>query len=201
MKRISFSPFPVFTTNRLLLRQLNATDALALSILRSNERVNRYIKRVKYTSVNIAGEFIKNINENIRQNITAYWAICIKDNPEVIGAICLWNFSKDLQTAEVGYELSPAFYRQAIMSEALECIIQYSFETDNLFETFNQSHRKDFCTKQLMDLKWITVAKKLMDNENIEIHDKANANIFLFGICDVHPAFNSLVVGLLYVYT
>ena len=79
--------------------------------------------------------------------------------------------------------------------------IQFSFETDGRFEALKQSHRKDFCTQELMNLKWITVAKHLMYNEHIEIHDKANANIFLFGICDVHPAFNSLVVGLLYVYT
>ncbi len=166
MKRISFSPFPVFTTNRLLLRQLNATDALALSILRSNERVNRYIKRVKYTSVNIAGEFIKNINENIRQNITAYWAICIKDNPEVIGAICLWNFSKDLQTAEVGYELSPAFYRQAIMSEALECIIQYSFETlgFNKLEAF--THKDNISSIKLLEKHNFKIEPDRKDEEN-----------------------------------
>lgn len=79
--------------------------------------------------------------------------------------------------------------------------IQYSFETEGTFAKHKQSNRIDFCTKELSKLEWITVAKHLMDNEHIEIHDKANANIFLFGICDVHPVFNSLVVGLLYVYT
>lgn len=79
--------------------------------------------------------------------------------------------------------------------------IQYSFETDETFAEFKQSDRKDFCTNELSKLRWIDVAKYLSDNEHIEIHDRKNANIFLFGICDVHPKFNSLVVGLLYVYT
>lgn len=39
----SFTPFPLITTERLLLRKLGTDDDKALFLLRSDERVSRYI--------------------------------------------------------------------------------------------------------------------------------------------------------------
>jgi len=45
MFTLRFSPFPVLTTDRLILRQLTSLDAAAIFALRSDERVNRYLDR------------------------------------------------------------------------------------------------------------------------------------------------------------
>jgi hypothetical protein len=78
--------------------------------------------------------------------------------------------------------------------------ILYSFETEDTFKKFGQSHRIPFCTKELEKLTWIEVAKLAVDGGKIEIYDRQNAAMFLFGICDVHPKYDSLCVGLLYYY-
>ena len=78
--------------------------------------------------------------------------------------------------------------------------IFYSIETPDTFEKFKQSHMMDFCTKELSKLSWRAVAKSLIGNGQLEVYDRKNATMYLFGIGDVHPKFNSLVVGLLYYY-
>lgn len=122
-----FTPFPALTTARLTLRQLIEPDALKLSLLRSDERVNKYLDRPRRVNMEEAMAFIRKISEGIKENKLIYWAICTRDNPALIGTICLWNFSDDKTSAEVGYELSPAFHGQGFMNESLNCILDYGF--------------------------------------------------------------------------
>lgn len=127
IKEVSFIPFPVLSTSRLVLRQLWESDAKDLSDLRSDEAVNRYVARAKQTSLKEASAFIHTINRGIREKKWLYWAISRKEHSKLIGTICLWNFSANHTTAEIGYELSPAHQGQGFMNEALRCVIDYSF--------------------------------------------------------------------------
>lgn len=129
MKEIYFTQSIILTTERLTLRQLQNSDDIAISSLRSDDSVNKYIDRPKQTSEAEAKAFIKRINEGIKQNKWIYRAICLKDSQELIGTICVWKFSEDKLTAELGYELNPTFQGQGLMNEAVNCIIQFSFET------------------------------------------------------------------------
>ena len=36
---------------------------------------------------------------------------------EMIGSICLWNFTDNQKSAEIGYDLSPKYQRKGIMNE------------------------------------------------------------------------------------
>lgn len=60
------------------------------------------------------------------------WAITYKDSDDLIGTICLWNFSKEQSKGEVGYELSPIFQGKGIMQEALRAVLEFGFEDLNL---------------------------------------------------------------------
>ena len=58
----------------------------------------------------------------------------MKDQSNIIGTICLWNFSEDRKVAEVGYELLPDYHRRGIMSETLGAVLNYGFNELNLQE-------------------------------------------------------------------
>jgi len=45
MLNINFNPFPLITTERLLLRQVEKSDVNEIFFLRSNENVMKYIDR------------------------------------------------------------------------------------------------------------------------------------------------------------
>ena len=121
--------FPLLETERLLLRQLYDHDALAISALRSDDAVNLYIDRPKHTSPEGALAFIAKINSNIKEGNSFYWAVSLKGRAELIGTVCLFNFSKEKTCAELGYELCTRLQGQGIANEAVERVIAFAFET------------------------------------------------------------------------
>jgi ribosomal-protein-alanine N-acetyltransferase len=102
--------FPVLVTNRLLLNKLEDTDAESVLFLRSNEEVIRYIKREPDQNIQQAYDFIRLIRDRYENKSAINWAIRKKENPELIGGICLWKISADRKTAEVGYDLKPHYH-------------------------------------------------------------------------------------------
>ena len=117
------NPFLEIKTERLFLRRLKQSDWEMISYLRSNKEVNEFVKRPSAESKEKALEFISKINRGIKDRGIYYWTITERKRDEMIGSICLWNFSKDLKMAEVGYDLSPKFQRKGIMNESLKSVL------------------------------------------------------------------------------
>jgi len=131
-EKIEFTSFQELTTESLVLRMLKTSDENEIFILRSDDDINKYISRPKLKHKAEAKEFISKILDGIIKNKVLYWAITFKENPKLIGTICLWNFSEDKKTAELGYELFPDFQGRGIMNEAIKKVIGYGFQTIGL---------------------------------------------------------------------
>jgi ribosomal-protein-alanine N-acetyltransferase len=123
----NFTPFPDLSTPRLLLRQLDPRDENEIFTLRSDERVNLHLDRPKATSIKDARDFIEKITAGIRKNESMFWAISSREDPRLLGTICLWNINEKERKAEIGYELLPDHQRKGIMQEALSAVLAYSF--------------------------------------------------------------------------
>lgn len=132
MDHRNFTPFPDLETERLQLRQLRASDEAAIFSLHSDKENRKYLDLPLAESLEDAQKFIKKISEGVLMDEFIYWGICLKNKPEVIGTICIWNFSSKIAKAEVGFELGAEFQRQGYMTEALHAIIHYGFKTLNL---------------------------------------------------------------------
>ena len=143
-------PFQSLTTNRLLLRQLKTTDEKALFKIRSNEVVYKYIAKETFKKIEEAQSFISKIKKGITNNEHVFWAITLKETKELIGTICLWNFSKDRLIAEVGYELYPDYYKQGLMNEALQSVIKFGFEALQLNTIEAFTHKNNEASKTLL---------------------------------------------------
>lgn len=130
------SHLPNLITARLTLRQLLPSDDRNLLSLRSNYEVNRYLDRSTPKDITDARQFIDSILEHKR----VYWAITLR-SPELIGTICLFNFSEDRLSAELGYELHPDFQGQGIMDEALKKVIGFGFDILRLEKIVAFTHR------------------------------------------------------------
>jgi ribosomal-protein-alanine N-acetyltransferase len=128
MENLNFTPFPDLKTERLHLRQLKKEDANEIFVLRSDESVNEFIDRQKAKTIEDALQHIDKVNSGINNNESILWAITLKDDPVLIGTICLWNIVKEKDCAEIGYELLPQFQGMGIMQEALSKVLAYGFE-------------------------------------------------------------------------
>jgi len=122
------SQFPILTTGRLILRKLELNDAAEIMKLRSDERVNQYLDRPKSINIDEAIEFINKITNNIKNEESYYWVICLRNDYKLAGTMCLWNIDKDNSRIEVGYELLPDFQGKGLAHEALSKIIDYGFD-------------------------------------------------------------------------
>ena len=168
MEKLYFTPFPILKTKRLIFRQLEEADNKEIFFLRSDDELNKYIHRPRPNSINEANEFISKINNGIKQDKLIYWAITSKDNPKLIGTICLWNISKDKKYAELGYELNPKFQGKGIMSEALKYILDYGFEKIGLekIEAFTHKDNTKSTTLLLKNNFTHDVGRKDKDNKD-----------------------------------
>ena len=119
-------PFPIILTKRLNLRKIVPSDLDRVHFLRSNKTINKYIKREPQT-LETAKTHIKRLGANLKTDKAIAWGITTKESDDLIGSICLWNFSEDKKKAEVGYDLDPKFQGKGIMSEALKAILDFAF--------------------------------------------------------------------------
>jgi ribosomal-protein-alanine N-acetyltransferase len=128
MVNLNFTPFPVLTTERLVLRQMTKEDANDVLLLRADESVSKYIARKPYTMLEEVYSFIDKITKGITNNECGYWAIALKSTNNLIGTACIWHINMENSRAEIGYELHPSHQKKGIMQEALPILIEYAFE-------------------------------------------------------------------------
>ncbi len=127
MIETNFTPFPILTTDRLILRPLETSDDKAIFSHRSDAGVNTYLENFRHSSIEHTQAFIYRVQNEIAAGKTILWVITVKGSNTFIGTICLWNISKDEHKAETGYTLDPKFHRMGYMNEALVKVIGFGF--------------------------------------------------------------------------
>jgi len=140
----------MLSTERLHLVALQKTDDEHIFRLRSDTEVNRFIDRSIPQNIEDARAFIKKIMDGEQDGSREYWVIRLKETNEMLGTICLWNFSEDKKTAEIGYELFPEQNGKGYMSEAIECVINYSFQKLGLNTIEAFTHRDNERSKNIL---------------------------------------------------
>ncbi|WP_294321832.1 GNAT family N-acetyltransferase [uncultured Chryseobacterium sp.] len=137
-------------TQRLVLKEINESHVEDILKIRSNKVISRFVRRNSPKNNYDALQFILTIKERTKNNQTCYWGISLKNQPDLIGTICLWNFSEDRKVAEVGYELLPEYHRKGIMSEALATVVNFAFQELNLGEIVAMTHQGNENSKNLL---------------------------------------------------
>lgn len=128
MNRSSWQSFPELLTNRLLLRRLEPADAAGIYLLRSDPAVNQYIDRPVMQGPEDGLRFIHRINVSISEGDCLFWALVPKQQDDLIGTICIWNWNRSRHFAELGFELMLPWQQQGYMQEALSRVLEYTWD-------------------------------------------------------------------------
>lgn len=129
---LNFHPFPDLSSERLALRQITLEDAKEIFFLRSDKQVLQFLDRDPITSNDDALQWIKMIDEGVKENQFIAWAISLKEDKTLIGTISFWNVKKEHYRAEIGYALHPAHQGKGLMQEAMTVVLDYGFKTMKL---------------------------------------------------------------------
>ncbi|WP_294240970.1 GNAT family N-acetyltransferase [uncultured Chryseobacterium sp.] len=116
-------------TQRLVLKEINESHVEDILKIRSNKVINRFVRRNSPKNNYDALQFILTIKERTKNNQTCYWGISLKDQPDLIGTICLWNFSEDRKVAMV---------------------VNFAFQELNLGEIVAMTHQGNENSKNLL---------------------------------------------------
>lgn len=160
-------------TERLGLRRLKKSDWKMVSFLRSDKTVNKLVKRPSAETKEKALSFIAKIDTGVDKEDLYYWKITEKNKDEMIGSICLWNFSSDRKVAEIGYDLSPDYQGRGIMNESLENVLDFGFQKLSLDSIEAYTHNLNESSRKLLERNGFNLVegKKDEDNENNVIYE------------------------------
>jgi len=123
----AFTSFPLLTTNRLHLRQIQLSDAEAFYGVKSDQEVTRSYGQEPHRSLDDTRAWIQRLQASYERRECIFWCITLKAKDSAIGSCTFWNFSPDFHCTEIGYELHRAYWRRGITAEAVSEILRYGF--------------------------------------------------------------------------
>jgi ribosomal-protein-alanine N-acetyltransferase len=132
MLTINFSPFPILETKRLILRRVLPSDVKEMFELRSNPETMKYIPRPLLTNYDEALAHIQMMEDKIETNEGINWAITLKGEDKMLGVIGHYRIKPEHYRAEVGYMILPEYHGKGITTEAVQCVVDYGFNTMQL---------------------------------------------------------------------
>jgi ribosomal-protein-alanine N-acetyltransferase len=129
---VAFATFPVFTTERLVMRQVVPDDAPAMFEIMSDPDVMRYFGSPPMASPEEAIERVTDIRAGFAERSSIRWAITRREDGRFLGTCGFWRLVKRHYRAEIGYELGRAWWGQGLMPEALAVALGFGFESMGL---------------------------------------------------------------------
>ena len=125
--------FPILETKRLVLRQITMADAENLYSFFSDREVMRYYDCEALSSTDEARSLIQRYSDWFEKQSGFRWGITHKtESHSIIGTCGLFGWYKPARIATLGYELSRAYWRRGIMSEAVRELLVYGYRDLNL---------------------------------------------------------------------
>lgn len=119
---------PTLETPRLILRRITMRDAKDIFAYSTDEEVARHVLWSAQTDISEARDYCRYMQRRYRMDEPSSWGIIEKASGRLVGTIGYMDFSLDNSCVEVGYSLAHWLWNGGYMTEALACVIDYTFE-------------------------------------------------------------------------
>ena len=116
----------ILETDRLILRELNSSDAEDFYRLNINPNVIKYTGNSAFQSVEEAKEFLENYND-YKLNGYGRWAVITKEKNEFIGW-CGLKFGEMENETDIGFRFFEEVWNKGYATESAKACLNYGFE-------------------------------------------------------------------------
>jgi Acetyltransferases, including N-acetylases of ribosomal proteins len=99
-----------------------------LFVLYSDPEVVRFYNLLPYTDINDGNKYIEWYQERFTNGLAIRWGIALKGASGIIGTVGFNNYTK-LHRANIGYDLRKEYWNRGYITEALEIVLNFGFET------------------------------------------------------------------------
>ncbi len=122
--------FPILETERLILRELQSGDAEAIFRFLSNEEIVRYYDQ-PMMNLQQARSLIQRQHMRFENGEAIRWGITVKGHKKVVGTC---GFFRDITNfyAGISYILDRPYWNKGIMTEALQVMMPFGFNSYQL---------------------------------------------------------------------
>ncbi|EYF03746.1 GNAT family N-acetyltransferase [Chondromyces apiculatus] len=160
---LSFDPFPVLETSRLLLRALTPDDVGVFHAVYTDPEVVRFSGRSALT-LEDCKERLEIVAAGIREVRSIRWALTLRDTGEMIGSLGFRSWNKEHYWAELGYELASRHRNKGYMTEALGSVLQYGFEHMGLHRAEAHLDAQNLASARVLEKAGFTREALLREN-------------------------------------
>ncbi|WP_078380652.1 GNAT family N-acetyltransferase [Sutcliffiella halmapala] len=169
----------MITTERLVLRLFQTTDAAAVAKLCNNYNLYKNTLYLAYPySLNDALSWMEHHYDNFIADKNYELAITDKESGELFGAIVLSN-NKHFNHGEIAYWIGESYWGKGYATEAAEAIIQFAFEEKKLHKVFARYFPTNPASGKVMEK--LGMKKEGILKEHV-IKDRKYLDLVLYGI-------------------
>lgn len=123
-----FSDLPLFETRRLLLRKITPEDLYDMYEYACEEKVSRFLLWSPHLNIAESRGHIEFLQKQYRKGCCTDWGVALKDSNKLIGTCGFAAVDTHNNKAEIGYVLSPHYWGQGYMREAVRAVMEIGFE-------------------------------------------------------------------------
>ena len=127
-----FGRLPTMLTRRLILRPVRMSDAQDLYEYSRDPEVARHVLWDAHRSIHQTRAYIRYLLRQYRSCAPGTFVIALRETGKVIGTIGFMWVQTENRSAEVGYSLSRAYWNRGIMTEALQAVLKFGFDSLSL---------------------------------------------------------------------
>lgn len=143
--------FPKIETDRLVLREIIASDAPALFAIHGDAQAMRWFGAEPLTEMVQAQRLVETF-ASWRQmpNPGVRWGIQSKVNGELVGSCGLFKWNRGWKSCVIGYELARVAWGNGFMTEALSAVLAWGFKHMELHRVEAQIHPENAASIRLV---------------------------------------------------
>lgn len=157
-----FTNIPEIETERLKLRRICAADAADMFEYSSLPSVTEYLTWNPHSGLAETARYIRVLERKYIKG--AFWDFGIeyKKDRKFIGTCGFTSFDISMNTAEIGYVVSPFYCRRGIATEACRAVIKFGFavfDLDRICARFIEGNTPSECVMKKLGMKYETTYK------------------------------------------
>ncbi len=153
---------PPVETERLILRELVASDDIGMFQLDSNPEVHKYLGNKPVTHIEECQQVIEMVRKQYIENGIGRWAMIEKSTGDFVG----WSGIKYIKEPinhhvnffEVGYRLRQEYWGKGYATESTKASLKYAFEVLNAQEVYGITNIENLNSRKVLEksgLKWL----------------------------------------------
>lgn len=140
---------PRLETKHLVLREMRPEDTEAIFALYGDAEGMRYRDVLAFTRLEEALHFLGQMRSRCQQGEEIHWGITLKGEDQLVGS---WGYSWHLGRpfGAIGYDLARRYWKQGIMTEAIQALLHFGFEVRNLHRVEARVHLGNEASMRLL---------------------------------------------------